>query len=182
MKEPILRATIEDENGNEKELNSPASMVAAIAASNEKRQKQCEGTPFMTQPLLNDFGYLANREYAEQVMQGTYEAPEGTCPYAIEFIKALKMPESIRDAKKITLEVTPEENRSAWKKMKDKTSSASQAPAFRQYKIASTDNTLNQIDADLRSIPMTVGICPEEWCKTDDVMIKKDREATKLEI
>ena len=47
-KEPILRVTIEDENGNEKELNSLASMVAAITASNEKRQKQCEGTPFMT--------------------------------------------------------------------------------------------------------------------------------------
>ena len=90
------------------------------------------------------------------------------------------MPESIRDAKKITLEVTPEENRSAWKKMKDKTASASQAPAFRHYKIASTDNTMNQIDADLRSIPLTVGICPEEWCKTDDVMIKKRSGSHKI--
>ena len=32
---------------------------------------------------------------------------------------------------------------------------------------------MNQIDADLCSIPMTVGISPKEWCKTDDVMIKK---------
>ena len=65
-------------------------MIPAIAASNRNRQQQCEGTPFMLPPLVNDFGFSANKKYADQVMEDTYEAPVGTCPYAIEFLKELR--------------------------------------------------------------------------------------------
>lgn len=60
-KEPILRAVIKDCNGVEKELNTQSSMVSAIASSNKKRQQKCEGTPFHISPLVNEFGYLAEK-------------------------------------------------------------------------------------------------------------------------
>ena len=106
-------------------------------------------------------------------MEGTYEAPPNTSPYAIDYLNELKMPESIKQSEKITLEVTPEENRIAWKKMKDKTSSVSQAPNFSHYKVTSTDDKLNRIDALIRSIPFVTGIRPKSWCFADDMMILK---------
>ena len=69
--------------------------------------------------------------------------------------------------------MTPEENQIAWKKMKDKTSSASHAPNFSHYKVTSTDDTTNKIDALLRSIPFVTGIRPKSWCFADDVMMLK---------
>ena len=60
-REPILRAVIKDRNGVEKELNTQSLMVSAIAASNKKRQQQCVTTPFYTSPLVNEFGYLAEK-------------------------------------------------------------------------------------------------------------------------
>lgn len=67
--------------------------------------------------------------------------------------------------------MTPEENRIAWKKIKDKTSSATHAP--NHYKITSTDDTTNRINALLRSIPFVTGIQPKSWYFADDVMILK---------
>ena len=48
-------------------------------------------------------------------MEGTYEAPLNTCPYAIDYLKELKMSEAIKQSKK-TLEVTPEEIKQLGKK------------------------------------------------------------------
>ena len=36
-------------------------MVLAIVASNKKHQQQCKGTPFHLSPLVNKFGYLAEK-------------------------------------------------------------------------------------------------------------------------
>ena len=83
------------------------------------------------------------------------------------------MSEAIKQSNKVTMEVTPEENRMAWKKMKDKTSSASHAPNLSLYKVTSTDDTTNRIDAMIRSIPFTMGFRPKSWCHADDVMILK---------
>ncbi len=49
---------------------------------NEDRFSQSEDTPFMNWPLLSDFGYLADTDGTEQVLQSMYQAPEGTDPYA----------------------------------------------------------------------------------------------------
>ena len=57
--------------------------------------------------------------------------------------------------------------------MRDKTLSASNAPNFSHYKVASTDDTINRIDAMLRSIPFIIGFTPIKWCHADDVMILK---------
>lgn len=95
-KEPILRVVIKDRNGIEKELNTQSLVVSAIAASNKKRQQQYEGTPFILPPLVNEFRFLENKEFVDQVMKGTYEAPPNICPYAIEVLKELKMLDAIK--------------------------------------------------------------------------------------
>ena len=65
--------------------------------------------------------------------------------------------------------------------MKDKTASASQGPNFAHFKISSTDDTMNKIDAIMRSIPLEIGITPKEWCRIDDVMILKRTGVTDVD-
>ena len=86
-------------NGTTIELNSQEKMVPAIAESNRLRQKQCENTPFLTEPLVKIFGYLANPEVAQQVINGTYVPPPGTPLIVVDFLLALKRPKSIRERK-----------------------------------------------------------------------------------
>lgn len=63
----------------------------------------------MLPPLLNEFGFLANKELADQVMEGMYEAPPNKCPYTIEFSKKSKILEAKKSGK-VKLEMTPEQN------------------------------------------------------------------------
>jgi hypothetical protein len=40
----------------------------------------------MMSPLLEELGYLADTEAAEEILAGTFEVPEGTCKYAKKLI------------------------------------------------------------------------------------------------
>ena len=57
-------------------------MKAACIRENESRFSQTEDTPAMMSPLLEELGYLADTEAAEEILAGTFEVPEGTCKYA----------------------------------------------------------------------------------------------------
>ena len=174
QKNPVLRAEIKDANGSTKELNCQASIVSAIAQSNRNRQQQCLGTPFMTNPLVDIFGYLPSEELATQVGNGTFEIPNNVSSFKKDFLEECKIPESIRQRKTITLKVSPEENKRAWKKKRDHTGCAYGSLGFAYYKASSTDRTLNEIDAFLRSTPTEVGVIPEGWlCITDVEILKK---------
>ena len=64
IKLPVMRAVATDEHGNNYECNTQDTMVPVIAESNRIRQEQCEDTPFMIPPLLQDFGYTAYEDNA----------------------------------------------------------------------------------------------------------------------
>ena len=91
-------------------------MVPVIAESNRIRQQQCIGTPFMTELLVDIFGYLADPALAQQVIDGTFIPPPGTNEYVVEFIVALKKTESIKKRNEISLIMTTAENKEGWKK------------------------------------------------------------------
>ena len=86
-------------------------MVPAIAESNRLRQKQCENTPFLTKPPVVIFGYLANPMIAQQVINGTYVPPPGTPLIVVDFLAALKRPNSNKKRNEINFLVTEEENK-----------------------------------------------------------------------
>ena len=162
VKLPVMRAIATDKNGNNFECNSQDTMVPVIVKSNRIRQEQCKDTPFMIPPLLQDFGYTSYEDNTQRVLDGEYVPPEGTCPYAAEFIDTLRMPILIKNLEKIGLEVTAKENKEAWRKQKERTASAYGTPGFNHYKTSSYDKQLNEIDTFIRNLPVTVGFSPEE--------------------
>ena len=169
----LMRAITTDEQGNDYECNCQDTMVPAIAESNRRRQEQCVDTPFMMEPLLSDFGYLANEDNAQKVIDGEYVPPEGTCPYAVEFIETLKMPRKIKELEKVGLKISAAINKSAWRKQKERTTSAHDTPGYNHYKTSSFDKELNEIDTFMRNFPVMVGFAPEEWRNITDFLIYK---------
>ena len=175
IKEPVLRATVITAEGIIKEYNTQTEMVPIIAESNRERQDQSKDTPFMTMPLLADFGFLATEENAYKVINGHYIPPNGTNPYAVKFLQECEMTQAIRNHGSVDLLVTPVQNKEGWHKMKDRTASA-HGPfnlGFSTYRTTSTDPSLNRIDALLRNIPVKNGIIPEYWKNITDCMILK---------
>ena len=172
-KEPVLRAITTDEHGDTIELNRQEDMIPVLAESNKSRQQQCENTPFMTAPLLQDFGYLPPEELANQVMEGTYDPPPGTCPYAVEFLATLKRHVNITSRDSVNLIVTPKEHKEGWRKMKQRTASAYGNLGFNHYITNTYDEKLNEMDTFLRNTPLIMGFVPTNWKAITDLQILK---------
>ena len=115
MKEPTLHAVVLHPNRESYKYNSQDTMIPSMSRSNLLHHQQCQDTSFMTSPLLDNFGYLANKLFAWQVIDGSYIAPSGTSEFAIEFLDTLWKPPSLEES---DLHLTPDMNRSSWKKTK----------------------------------------------------------------
>ena len=80
-----------------------------------KRGSQTEDTPFMTEPLLSEFGYKADNSKAEEVLEGTYRPPPNTDTYAAKLIPHLRRPVGIKRQGEIKSAVSKSEYVKAWK-------------------------------------------------------------------
>ena len=88
-------------------------MVPVMSWSNILSQQQCQDTPFIKSPLLDYFGYLSKKKFAQKLIKGSYIVPPGTSEYSIEFLNTLQQPPSMEEN---DLHLTPEINWSGWKK------------------------------------------------------------------
>jgi hypothetical protein len=85
-------------HGDLVEMTAKSDMETAIMIENESKYRQASQTPFMQNPLLQDFGYLGIGHHADSVMQGTYQTPLGVDPYSAMFIKQLQMEPAIANS------------------------------------------------------------------------------------
>lgn len=173
LKELILTALVKSPDETEIICNSQSLMVPVIAATCKDRQKQSEETPFMTAPLLDDFGYLGNEEVMYQVMYGTYQPPEGVDQCTLDFLQSLKRLDAVNLFPEINLIVTEDENAKGWQQMKERTASESNTPGFNHYKCGSKDKFINSIDTFLCNSPFETGLSIEMWQRIVDLQILK---------
>ena len=161
-----------DEDGLKTVCETQETMVKAFFQENDARFSQTESTPPMQPPLVNDLGYLAETEKAEQVLEGTYEIPHGVDKYARELIHELRRPEIVRKKGPISTVITPVEHTQGWRRTKEKSAEPS-GPSMAEVKAASQDNVLASIDTFMRNLPYTQGFSPKSWQLITDVEILK---------
>jgi hypothetical protein len=70
-------------NGTYKPLREKVEIEDAFKRANKIKYRQSYDTPMLNEPLLPSFGYLGLTENADHVMEGTFECPPCTNPYAI---------------------------------------------------------------------------------------------------
>ena len=148
-------------------------MVPAMVTLNVCRQQQCQGTPTMRDPFLQDFSFLADTPSADAVMLGTYSSPPSLDPYLKELIFQLWHPPSITALGQINPLVTPKQHQAAWCTQDERSASKPSCLGFSHYKAASSDPFLNNVDTHLRNILLDIGFSPLAWQMITGVEILK---------
>jgi hypothetical protein len=121
-----------------------------MGISNSLRQQQCAQTPFQMAPLLNIMGYLMdNNAIAQQVMDCTFIPPEGTDEVALELLETLKMEDSVRLLGPLDMSISPDDNRTGWRKQEEHTASEPTGLGFNHYKTSCLTKDQNEIDSFL---------------------------------
>ena len=117
-KDPIIQATTTNSNGQIYQCTNNFDMIAAMAKSNLSRQQQSANTLLMTEPLLSNFGYQANKNLPNKGLNGTYVPPPNTPKYVGEFLAILVMPEAIRKLGPVDLSISQSDNSTSCPKRK----------------------------------------------------------------
>jgi hypothetical protein len=161
-----------DEDGTRIVCETQVTMVKAFHKENDSRFSQTGSTPPMKTPLVEDLGYLAETEMAEQVLEGTYEPAPDVDQYAKELLHELRRPECVRKQSPTNITATVDEHVLGWKRTKEK-SAESSGPSMAEVKAASQDSILAEIDTFMRNLPYTKGFAPRSWKLITDVEILK---------
>jgi hypothetical protein len=167
-----------DSEGVRTACETQQTMVKAFFIENDARFSQTEDTPPMQSPLIDDWGYLADTEVAENVLDGSYEPPETVDRYAKELIRELRRPAIVQRHAPIPTHTSLEEHPRGWKKTKEKLAEPSVGPSMAQVKSASQDTTLAEIDVFMRNLPYEKGFAPQAWQLITDIEILKKLECT----
>ena len=127
----------------------------------------------MTEPLLSNFGYLANKKVVQENPNRTYIPPPNLPKYVVEFLATLVMPESIRKLGPVDLSIFHQDNSTGWPKMKANTGSEPSTLNFNYYISSCLARNLNQTDTFLRNIATSLGIDAVAWKIITNLQILK---------
>jgi hypothetical protein len=64
-----------DESNIEQECTTQDQIDEACINEGYRRYAQSHDTPFLTSPLVEDFGFLGQQNKIDEVLDGTYERP-----------------------------------------------------------------------------------------------------------
>ncbi len=167
------------------ELTDKLDMERCLLGVNAAKLRASDSTPFMTAPLVNDFGYDSRSPASEQVLQGTYQPPPDADPYACLLLQHLQLPPPNPDPSTYQVRqfISTEDHIRGWKKAKVNTSAGVSKLHFGMFKAHIKRHKLASLDASMRSVAYTTGYSFNRWKKGLDVQLLKrsqDYRAEKL--
>lgn len=162
-------------------MTEKSAIEQAIMEGTKKKYTAASHTPFMTHPLLYDFGYLGVGESAEEVLLGQYTPPKGVDPITIQFIQHLQQLQAKREAGMYPTSLPLQEYRGYWKKAREYTSCYPGDLSFASLKAAAQDDVNAEFECLMVEIPLFSGYAPNRWKKFLDVMLLKKEGLTQVE-
>ena len=140
-----------DEQNNTIECFSKQEVEDACIQENKARFTQNSDTPFLTSPLSEEIGFLAETEQADRILQGTYQPPDQLDQYTNSLIQSLKLPNNEPLQGSLSTVITPEDNAESWKNQKETISST--GLHFGHFKAGAEHPRINAFDAKIRTLP-----------------------------
>lgn len=160
------------EDGEIIDITEKEEIERVCMEENDPKYHQTENTPCMQSPLFELLGRYGETEFGQQVLDGTFEAPEGTSQYVIELLNELKMHENA-EREKPEPEITSKIFREGWKKIPEQTSAGPSGLHFGHLKACSKSDFLSQVESAISHIPYSTGYSPPRWQYALDVMLRK---------
>jgi len=136
---------------------------------------QAQNTPFGSGYLANQVGMTLEGPATEQILQGTFtpDLAIRLLPETERIIKYLGVPPT-GTQHTFPISITPEEFKSTYTLVKERTSSSVSGRHVGHYKAATTDDVLSLMHSRMMSLPYIVGFSPIRWRKVVDVMLEKE--------
>jgi hypothetical protein len=79
----------QDNSGEWVDVTAKEEMEAVIIQEDQQKYLLMEGTPLVSPPLVDDFGYMGVTEAAKAILEGTYQIPPGINEYTMDLLHQL---------------------------------------------------------------------------------------------
>jgi hypothetical protein len=155
-------------------------MEKAIIFSNKRKFKQSFNTPFYNFPYNKIFVYKGLTPAAQQVLDGTFIAPQDASCHIKDFLRSSAMPTKIKNNIN-KMEITLVSFISFWRHAKENTSCFPSEFSFVTFKASSYETYLANMDCIMTRIPLHTGYSPLRWQRVVDVMIAKKSNLTDID-
>jgi hypothetical protein len=130
-------------------------------------------TPAMAEWITNLVGFAAEKDAAQDILNGTFDLPSDCDPYLRQFLEAARMPDVIRNVGPISTAITIQDHIKGWRRQKERTASVKSELGFADHIAATYHSGMAEIDRLFRQIPYTVGFSPTSYQKITDFAILK---------
>lgn len=174
----VFQVETMDENGDYELHTEKEAVEQAIMANNAARFRLTEPTPMLRPPLRNELGLLGATEAAKQILQGTYQCPEGTDAYTRWFVETMRRS---RQFAPLDVEITRADFINYWKKAKESTSSSISGLHFGHYKAAAECPFMSEIHALTCQLAYGSGYSLTRWQAGLSVMLEKEKGVIKVD-
>jgi len=162
-------------------VTDPTIISQQIRSANLCQYNQAEATPFGSGQLANLMGPFADSSPAVALLSGMLP-PNVELPLkeTQTILSNLSRPLSLAP-QTILSELSPDQFRSTYKKVKENTSSSPSGRHAGHYKVVVEDSCLCQLHASMMSIPYLTGFSPIRWRSVVDVMLEKTKGEPKIQ-
>jgi hypothetical protein len=99
----------------------------------EARYHLSHGSPFLNEPLLSAVGLTGMSMAAQQILDGTFQCPEGTDEIIRLLIQLLKRPDAVN---MVDITITHKTYQQYWRRAREQTSSSLSGLHFSHWKAA----------------------------------------------
>ena len=165
-----------DESGEWNEVRTKEGIERACLKENNRRFRQASDTPFLQPPLFDLVGPLGMGPDSDDIIGGDFVAPEGTDPHAVRLLEHLKMPDAVKNAPPVDIELNVEEYRKGWRKARENTSSGPSGLHFGHFKAGAEHDGIAEFEAIMANIPYRTGHSPESWQRGTNCMLLKKKD------
>ena len=143
---------------------------------NKKCFSQSNDMTIIQEPLYSILGKYGNKSAGKQILDGTFQCPEGTNIHIQKIIKELKMLGSLKTSSTVNFKLTIEEHIQSWRIQKERMASKETGLHFGHYKTLIQNKNIAMLDLKTRSIQNIYRFIPSKWKEITDVELLKKKE------
>jgi Reverse transcriptase (RNA-dependent DNA polymerase) len=168
-------------NNRWKMITEKKEIELCCIQENIKRMTQAKDTPTMREDQIQLLGLKADTMLAQEILEGNIQDTTDIHPDIINMIPFLSKPTAIQELPSISVHITQEEYKWAWKKSREYTSCGCSGLHFGHFKASSEDDYLCNLDKWFIETALQTGQTLNRWNKGIDVMIPKKVNSTRVD-
>ncbi len=170
---PIVYPQKLDASGNVIEATDQDEAEQMIFEENEYRFQLATEAPISSTMLIEQLGYLADSDIAKQIIEGSFDIPDEVDDSTALILEEIGRIGVRLSNGEIDIEISPEEFRYFWRRVKENTASSISGIHFGHYKAAARSDSLSNFMSKQITLIARTGCPPDRWSHGLTVMLEK---------